>query len=109
MATRKHANVRLPAGIDRALPWPVVTPDTHRVHHSVEDDETSSDFGFNLSGWGRLPGTCRDQPRGGHEGMTIGLGGLRGPRRAKRLPGVPAPRFSATVEGYAINRRRWGG
>jgi sterol desaturase/sphingolipid hydroxylase (fatty acid hydroxylase superfamily) len=68
-----HGNIRLPAGLDRVLRWVVVTPDMHRVHHSVEDDETNSNFGFNLPWWDRLFGTYRDQPRAGHVGMTIGI------------------------------------
>ena len=46
-----HGNLRLPAALDRALRWLVVTPDMHRVHHSVHDDESNANFGFNLS-WG---------------------------------------------------------
>src|SRR5687768_13633132 len=49
-----HSNVRLAGALDRALRWIVVTPDMHRVHHSVEDDETNSNFGFNLAWWDRL-------------------------------------------------------
>ncbi|WP_370870522.1 sterol desaturase family protein [Pseudotabrizicola sp.] len=68
-----HANVRLPAGLDRVLRWIVVTPDMHRVHHSVIPAETNSNFGFNLPWWDRLLGTYRAQPKAGHEGMTIGI------------------------------------
>ncbi|MCB1726887.1 MAG: sterol desaturase family protein, partial [Gammaproteobacteria bacterium] len=64
-----HGNVRLPEAVDRVLRLFVVTPDMHRVHHSVEDDETNSNFGFSLPWWDRLFGTYRAQPRGGHEGM----------------------------------------
>ena len=68
-----HANIRLPAGVDRVLRWVVVTPDMHRVHHSVIPAETNSNFGFNLPWWDRLLGTYRAQPKAGHEGMTIGI------------------------------------
>ena len=68
-----HANIRLPAGVDRVLRWVVVTPDMHRVHHSVIPAETNSNFGFNLPWWERLLGTYRAQPKAGHEGMTIGI------------------------------------
>jgi sterol desaturase/sphingolipid hydroxylase (fatty acid hydroxylase superfamily) len=68
-----HGNVRLPTVVDRALRWIVVTPDMHRVHHSVKPFETNSNFGFNLPWWDRLLGTYRDQPEEGHEAMTIGL------------------------------------
>jgi len=107
MAMFNHANVRLPAGLDRALRWLVVTPDMHRVHHSVEDDETNSNFGFNLSWWDRLLGTYRAQPRAGHLGMTIGIRGYRDPREVDRLPGMLMLPFRGKVAGYAINRRTW--
>jgi len=107
MAMFNHGNVRLPAGLDRALRWIVVTPDMHRVHHSVEDDEANSNFGFNLSCWDRLFGTYRDQPRGGHEGMTIGIHKYRDPREVSWLPGLLTLPFRGTITGYAINRRQW--
>jgi sterol desaturase/sphingolipid hydroxylase (fatty acid hydroxylase superfamily) len=68
-----HGNVRIPPGIDQALRWLVVTPDMHRVHHSVIPTETNSNFGFNLPWWDRLCGTYRAQPAADHEGMTIGI------------------------------------
>lgn len=102
-----HANVRLPARLDRFLRWVVVTPDMHRVHHSVEDDETNSNFGFNLPWWDRLLGTYRDQPRAGHEAMTIGIRTFRDDRWCSWLPGMLAIPFVGKVQDYAINRRRW--
>ena len=68
-----HGNVRIPAGIDRRLRWLTVTPDMHRVHHSIVASETNSNFGFNLPWWDHLLGTYRDQPAAGHAGMTIGI------------------------------------
>ena len=68
-----HGNVRLPERFDRWLRWIVVTPDMHRVHHSIVRQETDSNFGFNLTWWDRLLGTYRAQPAAGHAGMTIGL------------------------------------
>jgi len=68
-----HGNVGLPKRLDQALRWVLVTPDMHRVHHSVDRQETDSNFGFNLPWWDRLFGTYRDQPREGHTGMIIGL------------------------------------
>jgi len=68
-----HANLRLPLPLDRWLRLVVVTPDMHRVHHSVIVRETDSNFGFNLPWWDRLFGTYIPQPREGHEGMRIGL------------------------------------
>jgi sterol desaturase/sphingolipid hydroxylase (fatty acid hydroxylase superfamily) len=68
-----HANVALPAWLDRILRAVIVTPDMHRVHHSVSGREYNSNFGFNLSIWDRLFRTYTDQPERGHTGMTIGL------------------------------------
>ena len=68
-----HANVALPVGVDRFLRAFIVTPDMHRVHHSVLSHEHNSNYGFNLSIWDRLFGTYTPQPENGHEGMTIGL------------------------------------
>jgi sterol desaturase/sphingolipid hydroxylase (fatty acid hydroxylase superfamily) len=107
MAMFNHANVKLPAGLDRLLRWVFVTPDMHRVHHSVEDDETNSNFGFNLSLWDRLLGTYRDQPRAGHEGMLIGIRKLREPRQVTWLPGLLILPFVGKISGYTINRRQW--
>lgn len=109
MALFNHGNVRLPVGLDRALRWLVVTPDMHRVHHSVEDDEVNSNFGFNLSWWDRLFGTYRDQPREGHQGMTIGIHDYRDPRQVDRLPGMLLLPFIGRVDAYVINRRAWAG
>ncbi|MEL6210233.1 MAG: sterol desaturase family protein [Pseudomonadota bacterium] len=75
-----HANVRIPERIDRVLRRVVVTPDMHRVHHSIQRVEHDSNFGFNLSIWDRLFGTYTDQPEGGHTAMTIGLGELQDAR-----------------------------
>ncbi len=68
-----HSNIRLPEGVDRVLRLFVVTPDMHRVHHSVIQKETDSNYGFNLPWWDRLLGTYIAQPSKGHEGMTIGF------------------------------------
>ncbi len=74
-----HSNVRIPLAADRALRWLLVTPDMHRVHHSVVRAETNSNFGFNLSWWDRVLGTYRAQPERGHLEMTIGLDQFRDP------------------------------
>ena len=75
-----HSNVRMPEGFDGVLRWFVVTPDMHRVHHSILTRETNSNFGFNLPWWDRLFGTYRAQPAAGHEAMTIGIEQFRDPR-----------------------------
>jgi len=72
-AVFNHANARLPVALDRALRLVLVTPDMHRVHHSVERGEHNTNFGFNLAFWDRLFGTYTAEPAAGHEGMTIGL------------------------------------
>ncbi|MFP3874208.1 MAG: sterol desaturase family protein [Thiohalophilus sp.] len=103
-----HGNIRLPLKLDRVLRWFVVTPDMHRVHHSVEDDEANSNFGFNLPWWDRLFGTYRDQPRGGHDGMTIGIRKYREPQQVSWLNGMLVLPFKGKISDYAINRRQWG-
>lgn len=102
-----HGNVRMPGSIDHMLRWFVVTPDMHRVHHSMDDHETNSNFGFNLPWWDRLLGTYRAQPRMGHEGMTIGLRDFRDPKRCITLLGMLAIPFIGRITGYAITDRKW--
>ena len=104
-----HGNLRLPDAVDRVLRLFVVTPDMHRVHHSVEDDETNSNFGFSLPWWDRLFGTYRAQPRGGHEGMIIGIHGYREPRDVSWLSGLLVLPWRGRISGYVINRRSWPG
>lgn len=99
-----HANVRMGARIDGWLRWLVVTPDMHRVHHSVQYNETNSNFGFSLPWWDRLFGTYRDQPAAGHEAMIIGVDAFRGPEHL-RLSQLLLQPFRDTPGGYAINRR----
>jgi sterol desaturase/sphingolipid hydroxylase (fatty acid hydroxylase superfamily) len=72
-----HSNIRLPAIADRVLRMIIVTPDMHRVHHSILPEETNSNFGFSLPWWDRLLGTYKAHPKAGHEGMTIGIGQFR--------------------------------
>jgi sterol desaturase/sphingolipid hydroxylase (fatty acid hydroxylase superfamily) len=74
-----HANASLPRWLDRVARLMLVTPDMHRVHHSILRQETDSNFGFNLPWWDRLFGTYRAEPRAGHDGMTIGLPVFRDP------------------------------
>jgi sterol desaturase/sphingolipid hydroxylase (fatty acid hydroxylase superfamily) len=74
-----HSNVRVSPVIERVLRCLVVTPDMHRVHHSVVRRETDSNFGFNFPWWDRLFGTYRAQPEAGHDGMTIGIEQFREP------------------------------
>jgi sterol desaturase/sphingolipid hydroxylase (fatty acid hydroxylase superfamily) len=107
MSMFNHGNVGLPPALDKLLRWFIVTPDMHRVHHSIEDDETNSNFGFNLSWWDRLLGTYREQPRGGHVGMTIGIRNFRTTQQSSWITGLLVMPFIGKVSGYTINRREW--
>jgi len=102
-----HGNISLPKTFDKYLRLFLVTPDMHRVHHSIEDDEANSNFGFSLPWWDRLFGTYRDQPRAGHEGMTIGIHGHRDLKQVSWLPGMLWLPFVGKMSGYVINRRQW--
>jgi sterol desaturase/sphingolipid hydroxylase (fatty acid hydroxylase superfamily) len=99
-----HGNVWLPAQIDRELRWIVVTPEMHRVHHSVVPRETNSNFGFNLPWWDRLFGTYRAQPAAGHEGMTIGIAQFRDPSEV-RLDRMLIQPFRDDDRLYPLGRR----
>ncbi len=92
LAMFNHANACIPLPLDRVLRWIIVTPDMHRVHHSVERPEYNTNFGFNLSCWDRLLGTYKDQPAKGHLGMTIGLKSFRD-RTWQTLPRILAMPF----------------
>jgi sterol desaturase/sphingolipid hydroxylase (fatty acid hydroxylase superfamily) len=98
-----HGNVRIAPKVDGLLRLLVVTPDMHRVHHSVLPDETNSNFGFNLPWWDRLLGTYRAQPVAGHDGMTIGIEQFR-TSRDQWLDRMLAQPFHGTVGEYPINR-----
>jgi sterol desaturase/sphingolipid hydroxylase (fatty acid hydroxylase superfamily) len=99
-----HGNVRMPERIDRVLRWFVVTPDMHRVHHSIFPRETNSNFGFNLPWWDRLFGTYRAQPADGHEAMTIGIAQFRDPRDL-RLDRMLLQPFRDDDRLYPLGRR----
>jgi sterol desaturase/sphingolipid hydroxylase (fatty acid hydroxylase superfamily) len=99
-----HSNVCMPAWLDRALRWVVVTPDMHRVHHSIVARETNSNFGFNLPWWDRLFGTYRSQPAAGHDAMTIGIEQFREPAE-QRLDRMLTQPFRDDDGGYALGRR----
>jgi sterol desaturase/sphingolipid hydroxylase (fatty acid hydroxylase superfamily) len=102
-----HGNVDLPESVDRILRLFLVTPDMHRVHHSIEDDETNSNFGFCLPWWDRLFGTYRAQPREGHTDMTIGIHRFRDAKQVSWLHGMLILPFLGKLSGYTINRRTW--
>jgi len=99
-----HGNVRIAAGLDRVLRWFVVTPDMHRVHHSILSRETNSNFGFNLPWWDRLFGTYRAQPSAGHDAMTIGIEQFRDPRELG-LDRMLAQPFRGDAGRYPLGNR----
>jgi sterol desaturase/sphingolipid hydroxylase (fatty acid hydroxylase superfamily) len=98
-----HSNIHIPEGTDRILRLFMVTPDMHRVHHSVVIRETNSNYGFNLPWWDRLVGTYKDQPVRGHRDMTIGLSQFRDPKRLTLLRLLILP-FVGDPGGVPINR-----
>ncbi|GMU92445.1 MAG: hypothetical protein AMXMBFR4_15030 [Candidatus Hydrogenedentota bacterium] len=100
-----HSNVRIPPRIDRALRWLVVTPDMHRVHHSIDVSESNHNFGFNLPWWDRLCGTYQPRPAAGHENMIIGLHRFRDvmEQSLRRLLVMP---FVREIDDRSIRHRR---
>ncbi|TKB77718.1 MAG: sterol desaturase family protein [Nitrospira sp.] len=98
-----HSNVRMPNIVDYSLRWFVVTPDMHRVHHSIDPRETNRNFGFNLPWWDRLLGTYRAQPALGHEQMVLGLEQFRDPARLA-LKGMLTLPFVGALGRYPLGR-----
>nr|VFJ74777.1 MAG: Sterol desaturase/sphingolipid hydroxylase, fatty acid hydroxylase superfamily [Candidatus Kentron sp. FW] len=105
MAMFNHGNVEIPVPLDRVMRLFIVTPDMHRVHHSVLPEETNSNFGFNLSIWDRQFDTYRDQPREGHRDMTIGIDQFRA-RRDLWLDKLLIQPFRDKIGRYAFTARR---
>lgn len=104
MAMFNHGNIRIPIAVDKWLRSLVVTPDMHRVHHSVIIRETNSNYGFNLSVWDRMFGTYCDQPQKGHTEMTIGLSQFRDENKLT-LPRLLALPVIGDIGRQPINRR----
>ena len=73
MAMFNHANLRIPFRIENILRKFIVTPDLHRIHHSIYIDEHNKNFGFSLSIWDKIFKCYLDQPRDGHKDMKLGL------------------------------------
>ncbi len=107
MAMFNHSNIKLPGAADRLIRKLLVTPDMHRVHHSEEDDEANSNFGFNLSVWDRIFGTYRAQPRAGQKDMIIGIRHYRENKQVVWLSGMLTLPFKGKINNYTINRREW--
>ncbi|WP_377194312.1 sterol desaturase family protein [Ruegeria meonggei] len=99
-----HANIDLPRPVDRFLRWIIVTPDMHRVHHSIDPRETNSNFGFNLPWWDRLLGTYVAQPAKGHKGMVVGIKQFR-TRRELWLDRMLIQPFLGPASGGALDAR----
>lgn len=104
MSMFTHSNIRLNKTFEPVLRWFIVTPDMHRIHHSVEENETNSNFGFNISLWDRLLGTYMQEPKDGQQGLVIGLDHFREPKW-QGLTGLLRIPFATSVRGYAINYR----
>ena len=100
-----HSNVHIPERLDGVVRWFVVTPDMHRVHHSIVARETNSNFGFNLPWWDRLFGTYRAQPAAGHEAMKIGIEQFRDPREL-RLDRMLLQPFRGDAGRYPLGERQ---
>ena len=99
-----HSNAHIPAAADRVLRWFLVTPDMHRIHHSILPQETNRNFGFNLPWWDRLLGTYWSVPEGGHEGMTLGLEQFRDPAQLTLMDMLMLP-FVGNPGRYPLGRR----
>ena len=86
-----HSNMRLAKGFDALMRKFIVTPDMHRVHHSIIVPETNSNYGFFLSAWDRLFSSYTDQPQKGHADMIIGLEEHQDEQPASVLWSLKAP------------------
>ena len=82
-----HANIRVFPLLDKILRWFVITPEMHRVHHSIDLIESNSNFGFMFPWWDYLFRTYLAQPAAPHEKMRLGLAELRS-FESLRLPGL---------------------
>jgi sterol desaturase/sphingolipid hydroxylase (fatty acid hydroxylase superfamily) len=98
-----HANLVLPSSVDQPLRLVIVTPDMHRVHHSIRREETDSNFGFNVPWWDRLFATYRAQPSDGHAGMTIGIPQFRDPTELRLDRMLMQPLRSERLNSNSLN------
>ena len=104
MSMFTHTNIRMNEKFERLVRWFIVTPDMHRVHHSIQENETNSNFAFNISVWDRLFGTYKAEPEAGQLGATIGLTQFR-EKKWQNYAGIMLTPFSNNMLGYAINYR----
>lgn len=100
-----HSNIKIPETIERIVRWIIVTPDMHRIHHSLHENETNSNFGFFISAWDRIFGTYIGQPQQGHKEMQIGLDEFREPKWQNLRWLIYLP-FVSKIKGYALNKRK---
>ena len=99
-----HSNIKIHLAIEQMTRWFIVTPDMHRIHHSVSENEANSNFGFFISVWDRLFGTYTKEPKEGHAGMQIGLNNFREPKWQDLRWLIYLP-FVSKIKHYAINKR----
>ncbi|MBI5428502.1 MAG: sterol desaturase family protein [Nitrospinae bacterium] len=105
MSQFTHSNIRLPAPLDNALRWAFVTPDMHRIHHSVEARETNSNFGFNLSLWDRLLGTYIHDAAKPQPEIVIGVEFFRKPGDVSFLNLMTMPFRDNITQAYTNSPR----
>ena len=99
-----HSNIKIPLSLEKIVRWTIVTPDMHRIHHSVNENETNSNFGFFISVWDRLFGTYIDKPKEGQKNMEIGLHEFRQAKWQNLRWLIYLP-FVSSISDYAINKR----
>lgn len=99
-----HSNIKIPLNLEKLVRWIIVTPDMHRIHHSINENETNSNFSFFISIWDRLLGTYIHAPRKGQENMEIGLQNFRQPKWQNLRWLIYLP-FVSNISDYAINKR----
>lgn len=104
MAMFTHSNIRLNNVFEHVLRWFIVTPDMHRIHHSIVENETNSNFSFNISLWDRIFGTYLADAKTGQQGIIIGLEQFRSPEW-QNFKGLITMPFTSAIRGYAINAR----
>jgi sterol desaturase/sphingolipid hydroxylase (fatty acid hydroxylase superfamily) len=100
-----HGNVKLPKTLDKYLRYFIVTPDMHRIHHSIEEDETNSNFGFSITIWDRVFGTYKDSAKAGQIDMVIGIKNIREPKDTNMILGMLMIPFKGKNEQYTINSK----
>ena len=79
MALFSHSSIKLPGKMDHLCRKLIVTPDMHRIHHSIEVSETNSNYGFNLSVWDRMLGTYKEEALKAQPEIVIGIDTFRRP------------------------------